>query len=826
MCGVCGADLRAIAESAGVTGMPQTFAVSHDTTAVKVTQKEASRIDDASNARLLKARKLIMLLDLDQTVIHTTVDPTVVAWRNDPSNRNHDAVTDVKSFILPDSPTQYHLKLRPGTREFLKELSDLFELHVYTMGTRKYAEQVVAIMDPKGSFFGGRILTRDESGSHLIKSPARLFPANQSMVVAVDDRPDVWEFSDHLIRVKPYEFFVGVGDINGPLDNAVLVVNDQKPKNQEEEKKAAAKEAELVAQAETAQQHLIDEQQRSRPLAQKEHTKDRAGPLLVDNDRQLTRILEILKEIHSRFYERVSDETTYPNVVDIMKEMKRSVFDGLNLVFSGVFPMDMDPNVHEFGKLARQFGAKISAQLTRDVTHVVAAKKGTSKCNTAKKIPNVRVVERDWLLTSMFSWKRENEQPYLLEPVCTDAAPADLDDLLVEANQSQEDPFDDEVDVSAKIGTDDWSDMDKEVEDELGSDDEDVSDGNGEGGTDADEVDEDEWDGFEEELEGAIEEVNEERAKEKEKAKMLGSGEKGKKRGRDGGEEDRNLPESKSARIESSQQSSSTPTQTPAATSSQKRKSREDEEEEEGKSESDDAGSASKRHRSDGIDGKDLPGGRDDEPPGSAGGQGGSTTSSSRASHSAASSGSGGGNANGASGSSRSPSHNGSAGGGQTHSSAPASTANGVGGFTGKAHESQQSSLQPIDAYRPTRPQVPGPVSALQVEGDVEEEEDEEKRERSKPSLLQQMRQESRAADDANRRRITGSPRTAVYGGGALYGDGKGGEVDGDDDEEEGRYGGSQFSDDSEGVGSEGFDRGDYLGGESMLAGVDGWGDD
>ena len=44
-----------------------------------------------------------------------------------------------------------------------------YEMHVYTMGTRAYAEEVCAAIDPDGKFFGGRLLSRDESGS---KSPA------------------------------------------------------------------------------------------------------------------------------------------------------------------------------------------------------------------------------------------------------------------------------------------------------------------------------------------------------------------------------------------------------------------------------------------------------------------------------------------------------------------------------------------------------------------------------------------------------------------------------------------------------------------------------
>ena len=54
---------------------------------------------------------------------------------------------------------------RPGLHEFLSSVATKYEMHVYTMGTRAYAEEVCAAIDPDGKFFGGRLLSRDESGS-------------------------------------------------------------------------------------------------------------------------------------------------------------------------------------------------------------------------------------------------------------------------------------------------------------------------------------------------------------------------------------------------------------------------------------------------------------------------------------------------------------------------------------------------------------------------------------------------------------------------------------------------------------------------------------
>lgn len=103
---------------------------------------------------------------------------------------------------------------RPGLCQFLKEQSQLYEMHVYTMGTRTYADAICKIIDPDGKYFGGRILSRDESGSEHMgsdkltkgmkaKNLSRLFPTDQSMVVIIDDRADVWGDSPNLVKVVP-----------------------------------------------------------------------------------------------------------------------------------------------------------------------------------------------------------------------------------------------------------------------------------------------------------------------------------------------------------------------------------------------------------------------------------------------------------------------------------------------------------------------------------------------------------------------------------------------------------------------------------------------
>lgn len=44
-------------------------------------------------------------------------------------------------------------------------MSKLYEMHVYTAGSRSYANAVCKGIDPNGKYFSERILSRDESGS-------------------------------------------------------------------------------------------------------------------------------------------------------------------------------------------------------------------------------------------------------------------------------------------------------------------------------------------------------------------------------------------------------------------------------------------------------------------------------------------------------------------------------------------------------------------------------------------------------------------------------------------------------------------------------------
>ncbi|CAK4032178.1 RNA polymerase II subunit A C-terminal domain phosphatase [Lecanosticta acicola] len=221
LCANCGKDMEEVNSyntSASNTERA-TINTVHGTTQLKISADEATRADEEAKRRLLDSRRLSLVVDLDQTVIHASVEPTIGEWQSDPSNPNHEALKDVCKFQLLDdipsrSGTWYYIKLRPGLKEFLNTMSEYYEMHIYTMGTRAYAENIARIIDPERKVFGDRILSRDESGSMTAKNLRRLFPVDTKMVIIIDDRADVWHWIPNLVKVNVYEFFVGIGDIN------------------------------------------------------------------------------------------------------------------------------------------------------------------------------------------------------------------------------------------------------------------------------------------------------------------------------------------------------------------------------------------------------------------------------------------------------------------------------------------------------------------------------------------------------------------------------------------------------------------------------------
>jgi RNA polymerase II subunit A-like phosphatase len=128
---------------------------------VTVSDQEGQRMAEQDAECLHRQRKLSLVLDLDHSLLHAT---------NDVRARQHLNRDDVRSLVLPiwmeESPTnggtpaaaannnhnnrllwmQHFVNLRPHIKTFLQQAMEMYEIGVYTAGTRQYAEQVTLLL--------------------------------------------------------------------------------------------------------------------------------------------------------------------------------------------------------------------------------------------------------------------------------------------------------------------------------------------------------------------------------------------------------------------------------------------------------------------------------------------------------------------------------------------------------------------------------------------------------------------------------------------------------------------------------------------------------
>ncbi|RFU73953.1 rna polymerase ii subunit a c-terminal domain phosphatase [Trichoderma arundinaceum] len=548
LCSLCGADMTEINWASEEKDTDRAMInMTHDQTGLMVSQNVAKKAEHDTQKRLLRQRKLSLVVDLDQTIIHACIEPTIGEWQRDKTNPNHDAVKDVKSFQLNDdgprglaSGCTYYIKLRPGLQEFLETVSTMYELHVYTMGTRAYALNIARIVDPDKKLFGNRVISRDENGSITAKSLQRLFPVSTDMVVIIDDRADVWPMNrPNLIKVVPYDFFKGIGDINSSFlpkrqdilpapaklnglasnSNADSLPPGEKVSPLDElARMGGGDEASLKVQAEE-QEKTLEKQLTDRPLLHMQEELDKEDSeggepsaihhrqLLSDDDEELVTLQDHLTDLHAAFYDmydkrrgdRKMSEPTHPpghskarrkshpddgvdlslvpDVGDILDELKSSVLSGLVICLSGLVPLGVNIEESEIGMHAQSFGAQVVDSVSNRVTHLVVslARPRTKKVQQAAKIPSIKIVNQSWLADCLSQWRRLDESPYYM--AILDADRERSEDTAETSTAEVE-----ESGVTINMG-----DFDEELKEFLGLDDDDEEDGD-----EGDEADEDE----------------------------------------------------------------------------------------------------------------------------------------------------------------------------------------------------------------------------------------------------------------------------------------------------------------------------------------------
>lgn len=528
LCAMCGKDVTEVDWSSEMPDSSRaTINMTHDNTGLTVSSTFAARSEREAQLRLLEQRKLSLVVDLDQTIIHACIEPTIGEWQSDPNNPNYEAVKDVKSFQLSDdgprgvtSGCWYYIKMRPGLAKFLEAMADLYEMHVYTMGTRAYALNIAKLIDPDMKYFGHRVISRDENGNLVSKNLRRLFPVSTDMVVIIDDRSDVWPGNrPNLIKVTPYDFFKGIGDINssflpkrqdivaspqkGPNGDAPtstakpVSANDSssKPSAIDELVKMSSGQDKRLQQQQTAEQEKsLEKQITDRPLLHMQEELDKEDDssqksedssessqpsetppaerhhILRDDDTELVHIQQHLANLHSTFYKLYDENNTtgevsleaVPDAGYLLDELKGQILRGVTIVLSGLVPLGVDVLGSELGMQIMSFGADLQTRVTRNVTHLVVStqRPRTEKLRIAAKIPSIKIVNQNWLADCLSQWKKLDEEPYLV--------PVPQGDRRWRAGQEVVSDADEENDGSLKIIDESGGGMDYEGGDDDG----------------------------------------------------------------------------------------------------------------------------------------------------------------------------------------------------------------------------------------------------------------------------------------------------------------------------------------------------------------------
>ena len=82
-----------------------------------------------------RCRQKTLVLDLDETLVHSTLDDC-----DDPDFTFPVAFNGLNHTV--------HVKKRPGLLEFLQRVSKLFEVVIFTASQKVYAEQLLNVIDP------------------------------------------------------------------------------------------------------------------------------------------------------------------------------------------------------------------------------------------------------------------------------------------------------------------------------------------------------------------------------------------------------------------------------------------------------------------------------------------------------------------------------------------------------------------------------------------------------------------------------------------------------------------------------------------------------
>lgn len=320
---------------------------------LEMTEESHRELRIGHRDRLLASRRLALILDLDHTLIHA--NPVMNAETLGEPTTPTSFVVDTESFWC-------RVKTRPGLAEFLERASELFDLEIYTAGTRRYALAVAEKLDPDRKYFRDRIVARCDS-PHPFKELCWIHNVGPDMTLIIDDRDDVWPGAKNVVTIQPFLSFGSGREVHNEPGCAFVEVVD--------------------ARAEEARPYLLD-------------------------------VLEFVEGIHRRFYSLSLAEQRSASVVRLFHGSRRDICKGVVVVFSHVFTLGTDVESTPLYARVRQYGMVVGSEVDDHTTHVVAARPGTEKVKAGWARKTVHVVTIGWLLETMRRYRRQPEDRFAL----------------------------------------------------------------------------------------------------------------------------------------------------------------------------------------------------------------------------------------------------------------------------------------------------------------------------------------------------------------------------------------------------------------------------
>ncbi|XP_031129413.1 CTD small phosphatase-like protein 2 isoform X1 [Ipomoea triloba] len=153
--------------------------------------------------RLETKKPVTLVLDLDETLVHSTLEEC------DNADFTFPVFFNMKEHIV-------YVRQRPHLRSFLERVSDLFEIVIFTASQSIYAKQLLDILDPDGKYISRRAYREScifSDGSYT--KDLTVLGVDLAKVVIIDNSPQVFRLQvNNGIPIKSW--------FDDPSDSALI----------------------------------------------------------------------------------------------------------------------------------------------------------------------------------------------------------------------------------------------------------------------------------------------------------------------------------------------------------------------------------------------------------------------------------------------------------------------------------------------------------------------------------------------------------------------------------------------------------------------------